>query len=112
MSTLEPTDPQLRGLRPNPNWVKGGPSPNPGGISKAERDFRETINAHHIPKASALLAKVYELGMDGDPKMAELFFKVCGLIKKPTDDAAIEATARKLLDGMLAEARARRAAGE
>jgi phosphoribosylanthranilate isomerase len=46
--------------------------------------------------------------MGGDVKAAELFFKVCGLIRKPTDDAAIAETAKALLDGMIAEARARR----
>ena len=88
-----------------------GPDPrrNPGGISPAEREFKAALEAKHIPKASALLEEVYNQGMAGDAKMAELFFKVCGLIKKPTDGAAIQQQARALLDEMMAEARERRA---
>ena len=86
------------------------PRRSAGGMTQAEREFKAALDEKHIPKASRLLSKVYKRGMAGDSKMAELFFKVCGLIKKPTDDAAIEATARKLLDGMLAEARTRHAA--
>lgn len=46
--------------------------------------------------------------MAGDANMAALFFKVCGLIKKPSDDATIQNLARELIDGMLAEAKARK----
>ena len=77
-------------------------------LSAAELEFRAALEAKHIPKASLLLRKMFKLGMQGDTKAAELFFKVCGLIKKPADDAAIAETAKALLDGMLMEARARR----
>jgi hypothetical protein len=56
-----------------------------------------------------LLASIYERAMAGDMQAAALFFKVCGLIKKPRDDDQIEALARQLLDGMIAEAREQRA---
>jgi len=90
-------------------WQKG-PDPRRIGISKAEREFRQLIEAEQIPRANDLLTSCFDAGMAGDMKAAELFFKVCGLIKKPSDDAAIQQLAQKLLDGMLEEARQRRAA--
>ena len=92
-----------------------GPGPDPrrnmmGPLSKAEREFRALIEAEQIPRANDLLTSMFDAGMAGDTKAAELFFKVCGLIKKPSDDAAIQQLAQKLLDGMLEEARQRRAA--
>ena len=90
-------------------FAKGSDSRRwPGRLSKAELEFRAALDAEHIPKASALLTNIFEAGMGGDVKAAELFFKVCGLIRKPTDDAAIAETAKALLDGMIAEARSRR----
>lgn len=81
-----------------------------GPLSKAEREFRDLVESEQIPRANDLLTSMFDAGMAGDIKAAELFFKVCGLIKKPSDDAAIQQLAQKLLDGMLEEARARRAA--
>lgn len=78
-------------------------------ISPEERKFRDFIEAKLLPQAGNLLAAMLAAGMNGDVKAAELFFKVCGLIRKPTDDAAIQETAKALLDGMIAEARSRRA---
>lgn len=79
-----------------------------GRLSRAELEFRRCLDENHIPKASELLTAMFAAGMNGDTKAAELFFKVCGLIKKPTDDAAIAETAKSLLDAMIADARARR----
>jgi hypothetical protein len=87
-----------------------GPDPRRIGISAAERDFRALIESEQIPRANDLLTSVFDAGMAGDMKAAELFFKVCGLIRKQTDDAALTELAQKLLDGMLEEARARKAA--
>lgn len=78
-------------------------------ISAAEIAFRDLIESEHIPKANALLRVIFDDAMAGSVKDRELFFKICGLIQKPTDDAAIQATAAALLDGMIAEARARNA---
>ena len=88
-------------------------------LSPAEIKFREAIEAEHIPLASAALREIHDAGIAaiqagdllGGCKALELFFKVCGLIKKPTDDAAIQETARALLAEMIAEARVRRDAG-
>jgi hypothetical protein len=82
-----------------------------GGLTNAEREFRRLLEEEHIPKASQLLADVFALAQAGDMKAAELFFRVCGLIKKPTDDAAIQEQAKALLDAMMAEARGRRMHG-
>ena len=79
-------------------------------MSPAEREFREAVEANHIPKADALLTAMLAAGMNGDVKAAELFFKVCGLIQPPTNNAKIQETAKALLDGMIAEARERRRA--
>jgi hypothetical protein len=77
-------------------------------LSKAELEFRAELEAKHIPQASALLRKVLADAMEGDMKAAELFFKVCGLLKKPTDDAAIAETARVIVGEMIAAVKARR----
>lgn len=102
-------------------------------MSTAELAFRKALDEEHIPKASEALAKIFAqafegveyikdsngmfvLGPDGSPlavprldvKAAELWFKICGLIRKPTDDAALQDLAKALVDGMIVEARARR----
>src|SRR5687767_4877188 len=103
-----PSQASLANLRPF------GPGPDPnrnmnGPLSKAEREFRRLIDEEQIPRANDLLTSCFDAGMAGDMKAAELFFKVCGLIRKQTDTMAIQELAQKLLDGMLEEARARRA---
>lgn len=77
-------------------------------VSPAEEAFREALEREHIPRACELLAAMFAAGMNGDIKAAALWFKVCGLIQPPTNDAKIAETAKALLDGMIAEARARR----
>lgn len=85
-------------------------------LSPAEIEFKAALEKEHIPKASAALAKLYEAGMaalqTGDvlagTKALETFFKICGLIQKPTDNAVIHETAKALIGEMIAEARARR----
>ncbi|HVT07875.1 MAG TPA: hypothetical protein VHO67_10475 [Polyangia bacterium] len=78
-------------------------------MSAAERDFRRLLESEHIPKAGALLASIFDRAMVGDIQAAALFFKVCGLIRRPNDDAAIRTLAEQLVDGMVHEARVRRA---
>lgn len=85
---------------------------NRGSLSKAEGEFRALLESEHIPKASKLLGDIFTAATAGDIKAAELFFKVCGLIKKPTDAAVIQEQARALLDAMMTEARARRTQGD
>lgn len=77
-------------------------------LSPAEIEFKAALEAEHIPKANELLRVVYADAIAGSIKDRELFFKVCGLIKKPSDDAAIQETAKALLGEMIAEAKARR----
>lgn len=79
-----------------------------GRLSRAELDFRAMLEEKHIPKASKLLRKMFSAGMAGDVKAAELFFKVCGLIQKPGEDAKIAETAKALVAEMIAQARLRR----
>ena len=82
----------------------------------AEVEFRDLLNRVHIPRASALLDRVHQAANDalddgdyqGAERMCTVFFKVCGLFKPPKDDAQIEALAKSLLDGMIAEAKARK----
>jgi hypothetical protein len=78
-------------------------------LSPAELEFKQALEDEHIPKANELLRQVYADAMAGSIKDRELFFKVCGLIKKPSDDAAIQETAKALLGEMIAEVKARRA---
>lgn len=82
-----------------------------GRLSRSELEFRRCLDEEHIPKANELLRLIFADAKAGSIKDRELFFKICGLIRKPTDDAAIAETAKALLDGMIAEARARRAEG-
>ena len=77
-------------------------------ISPQERAFRAELAAKHIPRASEILSKIGDAALEGDMKAAELFFKVCGLIAKPTDASAIQDMARALLTEMISEARSRR----
>ena len=81
------------------------------GISKAEKEFRDLIEAEHIPRANDLLTSCFDAGMAGDMKAAELFFKVCGLIRKQTDNAALIEMAQNIVNTALEAARAKRAAG-
>ena len=97
-------------LRP----FKAGPDPrrNMGGpLSKAEKEWREALENEHIPRASELLRKMIDQGIAGDDRSALVAFKVMGLIRKATSDEEAQALARKIVDAMLEEARARRAAG-
>ena len=81
---------------------KAGPDPRrQGPVSAAEREFRDLVDRKHTPQADALLTKIFDAGMGGDMKAAELFFKVCGLIRRPTDDAAILKLAQELLSAMI-----------
>lgn len=86
-----------------------------GRLSRAELEFRAALEEKHIPKASAALERMYEKGMEaleagdlvGGEKLLMAFFKICGLIKKPADDAAIAEMAKSIIGEMLAAARAR-----
>lgn len=99
---------------------KAGQTGNPGGLTKAERAWRRALEERHIPRASGLLDTIYDAAVAayaaGDllagERNAALFFKICGLIRKPNDDANVQELAKQLLDGMLEEARARREATE
>lgn len=97
------------------NLIPFGPGPDQRrhvwSISKSERDFKAALEAEHIPKASALLTKIYEQAEKGDMVAAALFFKVCGLVKKPSDDATVQALAKQLMDNMLAEVERRKHEG-
>ena len=88
------------------------PRRSAGGRTRAERHFQEALDAEHIPKASGLLAKVYAQAMEDVPKgktaMAELFFKVCGLIKKPNNDEEVQRMVQIMFDEAIAEARRQR----
>jgi hypothetical protein len=46
--------------RGNPNWVKGGPSPNPAGRARGYEAFRESCREHSPEAVAALVSKVRE----------------------------------------------------
>lgn len=83
------------------------PRRNAGHLSEAERAWKKLLDEELIPAAALLARETFLQGMAGDVRAQELFFKICGRIKKPMNDEEIEAFASKMLDGMLAEARAR-----
>lgn len=82
-------------------------------MSSAEREFKSALDAKHIPKASALLTKVHTAALKGlktgDMRAAELFFKVCGLIKKPSNDEEMRRMVQVMFDEAIVEAQRQRA---
>lgn len=89
-------------------------------ISPAERELRALIESEQIPKANAALTRLMTRGMDlllsdsandviAGKACLDSWFKICGLIQKPTDNAVIHETAKAIVGEMIAEARARRA---
>jgi hypothetical protein len=105
-------DRSLRAIAPYKWTSETNPRGKFGPLTKAEREFREALQSEHIPRASALLKAMIDRGIKGDTKAAAVAFKVMGLIRKDTDDAQIQEIAQKLLDGMIEEVRARRAAND
>ena len=80
----ELTPNSLKPKRGNPNWVKGGPSPNPGGKDKTYFDYRNmmkelfpealaVIQKHlkseneEVASRAAKLVTVYTLGKEPEP---------------------------------------------
>ena len=49
-------------------WKKGGPSPNPGGVSKKLKGFREAVFDKWSPRVDNVLAKLYTMAMGIDPR--------------------------------------------
>lgn len=56
----------------NPNWRKGGPSPNPAGKRKGTPDIRLRFRALMDADAPALVAKAVELAKAGNPHALRL----------------------------------------
>lgn len=52
---IENKRPQKKRDRGNPNWKRGGPSPNPGGRPKEEREVVEALRLHGDELVEALL---------------------------------------------------------
>lgn len=127
MSTLENIPPEKRG---NPDWVKGGPSPNPGGKPKKLREIEELLDAEHRnvenmrkvfdrlrSLATEDIVRVY-MAKDGqpvedrqppEPAFMKLYLeRVIGPVKDVSDDR-LEKLVKERLEAMLAEAEARRA---
>lgn len=110
-SQSEPKLNRYRGLKP----FTGGPDARrpAGGKSLSERNFRELVDTQHIPKAHALLQLVYGQALKdikkGKTATAELFFKVCGLIKKPSNDEEMRRMVQVMFDEAIAEAQRQRA---
>lgn len=97
---------------------KDDPRRNPGGITKAERDWRRALEDEHIPRASVLLTAVIDRAMrdaesDGTdspqgPTYAALAFKLMGLMPKGSDRALIQELVRETFQAAIEEAKARR----
>ena len=114
-----PLDADRRDLQPgstersHPQGRRFAPGPDPrrarGNLSEAERAWKKLLDEELIPAAALLARQTFLQGMAGDVRAQELFFKICGRIKKPMNDEEIEAFASKMLDGVLDEARRRAA---
>lgn len=85
-------------------------------LSPEEIEFREAVNKHQIPRANDALTKLLDAALaalaEGDvlggSAALERWAKICGLIRKPSDDGAIHETAKAIVGEMLATARERR----
>lgn len=95
-----------RGLTP---W-KPGQSGNPSGMTRERRALYKAIEESEVPKVLAMLAALYDRGIDGDDAAARLWLdQVRGPVKARDDDAIEQAVEQKIGE-MLAEVRARKAA--
>jgi hypothetical protein len=79
--------------RGNPNWKKGGPSPNPGGRPKEEREVVEILRL----KGRELAEKLLEVALeDGNVKaIAEAFNRAYG---KPKETVEFSGTVKREID--------------
>jgi hypothetical protein len=57
----------MEGKRGNPNWVKGGPSPNPGGRPKAATELRQRLEVLALDDDAAQVLR--ELMQSPDEKI-------------------------------------------
>lgn len=63
--------PEQKRKRGNPNWVKGGPSPNPAGRPGGYDEFRATCKSHSPEAVAALRAAIAE----GDVQAARVLLE-------------------------------------
>ena len=54
----------IKRKRGNPNWVKGGPSPNPSGMPAGHAELRALCRKHTPEAIAALAARVAQGGVD------------------------------------------------
>jgi hypothetical protein len=84
--------------RGNPNWVEGGPSPNPSGRPRRLRELEHAILEAETPaKVKKVVRAMRAMALSGDPKAApaaaKVYFGVLGLNGKVPQDFA------NILDG-------------
>lgn len=89
-------------------WSKGQ-SGNPAGISPERRALLDAIEKNEVPKVLAMLAALFERGLDGDDIAAkEWLLQVRGPVKPRTDEQLETAIEAKLME-LIQEARRRNA---
>jgi len=86
-----------------------GTSGNPGGHPRKLRELEAAIqDAHRAPQVLGVLEKLRELALAGDVHAAKVYLdRVAGPVRA-NDEEKIEVRAREMLDGAIAEARAKR----
>ena len=96
------------GLKP---FVKGGPSANPGGLSRERRELYRMIEQRHVPKVDAFLDVIHDKFIEsGDPALARLWLEHVRGPVRVNKNAEIEAAVEKKVQEMVSSARAQRAA--
>jgi hypothetical protein len=61
VETIEPNARHPNLLKGNPEWVKGGPSPNPGGKTDYQRKLQAAIEKQETPeRVCAVIAAMHE----------------------------------------------------
>ena len=90
-----------------PSAVSG----NPGGRPKRLENLEIALaGAHDAPKVLEVVEKLRELAIAGDVQAARVYLDRVGGPVRPNDDERIEARAKEMLEHLLEEARAKRAA--
>ncbi len=77
----------------NPNWVEGGPSPNPGGRPKKLRALEAAVLDAETPeRVKEVVDAMRVMALSGNPKCApaaaKVYFAVIGLNGKVPEDFA------------------------
>lgn len=97
----------------NPDWVKGGPSPNPAGRPKGVLDKRTKVNQALADDAPAIVRVVVDAALEGDMQAAGLVLsRVAPTLRSETRTVSFQFDATASLSQQMEQVLAAVAAGE